>query len=122
MHSTEPMSICLATGNKLVLDLICTIPIVFCDIVGHAITQYMPCRIIKSLFYNNNLGMYWLKPTNPVINWVACSLELTLGDTLHTVFPVPVNSVANVTLSNLKRVLAEIKCSCPAWFSLLHPH
>ena len=27
-----------------------------------------------------------------------------------------------MTLSNLKQVLAEVKCGCPAWFSLLHTH
>ena len=27
-----------------------------------------------------------------------------------------------MTLSFLKQVLVEVKCCCPAWFGLLHPH
>ena len=49
MDSIEPISICLATGSEVVLDLMCTVPIVFCDVVGHAITNiYVPCQIIKT--------------------------------------------------------------------------
>ena len=40
--------------------------------------------------------MDWLKSTNPVINWVACSLDLTVGVKLHTVLALPLNSIANV--------------------------
>ena len=38
MDNTEPMSIHLATGSEDVLDLICTVLIVFFDIGGHAVT------------------------------------------------------------------------------------
>ena len=31
-------------------------------------------------------------------------------------------SVANMTLSSLKQVLAEVKRGCPIWFGLLHPY
>ena len=66
--------------------------------------------------------MDYLKPTNPVINWVGCFLKLTVGDTLHTVLTLPVNSATHVTLSSLKQVLAQVKHGCPAWFGLLHPN
>ena len=66
--------------------------------------------------------MDWLKSTNPVIDWVACSMELTMGTNLHTVLALLVNSIANVALSSLKQVLADIKRGCFAWFGLLHPH
>ena len=46
--------------------------------------------------------MDWLKSPNPVIDWVACSLDLTVGAKLHTVLALPVNSVASVALSSLK--------------------
>ena len=49
LDSIEPMSIRLATSSEVVLDLMCTVLIVFCDISGHAITQHMPCWIVKSL-------------------------------------------------------------------------
>ena len=45
-----------------------------------------------------------------------------MGDTLHTVFALPVNSVANITLSSLKQLLAEVKCGFFAYFVLLHPN
>ena len=32
------------------------------------------------------------------------------------------NSIANVTLSSVNQVLAEVEYGCPAWFGLLHPH
>ena len=53
---------------------------------------------------------------------MACSLELIVGAKLHTVLALPVNNVANVTLSSLKQVIVEVKHRCPAWFSLLHPY
>ena len=49
MDSFSLMSIHLATGSEVVLDSLCTVPIVFCDIGGHGITQYVLCRIIKYL-------------------------------------------------------------------------
>ena len=49
MDSIEPIYIHLATGSEVVLDSLCTVPIVFCDIGGHGITQYVLCRIIKYL-------------------------------------------------------------------------
>ena len=45
-----------------------------------------------------------------------------MGDKLHILLAFPVNSVANVTLSSLKQVLAEVKYDCLAWFGLLHSH
>ena len=35
---------------------------------------------------------------------------------------LPVNTIANVTLSSVKQVLVEVKRDCPAWFGLLHSH
>ena len=98
----EPMFICLAIGGEVVSDLMYTVPIVFCDIGGHAIKQYVPCQIIKNLQYDKILGMDWIKSTNPVIIWVFFSLHLTVGAQLHTVLSLPVNSVANLALSILK--------------------
>ena len=112
MESIELMSIYLETGNEVVLDLLYTVPIVLCDVGGHAITQHITRWIIKNLSYNIILGMDWLESTNIVIDSVACSLELTVDAQLYTLLAFPVNSVANVTLSSLKYLLAEIKCSC----------
>ena len=36
--NTEPMSIHLATGSEVVSDSLCTVPIVFYNMSGHAIT------------------------------------------------------------------------------------
>ena len=102
MDIIEPMYIHLATGSEVVSDPICTAPIVFCDIGGHAITQYVTCYTVKDLSYDLFLGVDWLKATNPVIDWVACSLELTVGANLHTVIALLVNIIANVALSSLK--------------------
>ena len=33
----EAMSICLAISSEIILDLMCTVPIVFCEIGGYAI-------------------------------------------------------------------------------------
>ena len=46
--SIEPKSSLLATGSEIVSDLICTVPIVFCDIGGHAVTQHITCYIMKT--------------------------------------------------------------------------
>ena len=48
------------------------------------------------------LVMDWIKSTNPVIDWVACCLDLTLGANLHTLLALPVTSAANAALSSLK--------------------
>ena len=40
----------------------------------------------------------------------------------HTILVFPVNCVANVTLSSVKQVLAEVKRGFSAWYGLLHPH
>ena len=45
-----------------------------------------------------------------------------MGKLLYPVLALPMHSVAKVSLSSLKQVLAEIKHSCLAWFSFLHPH
>ena len=65
------MSICLATGSEVVLDLMCTVPIVFCDVGGYAINQYFTYHIMKNLSYNIVLGMYWIKSTKLVIDWLV---------------------------------------------------
>ena len=59
-----------------------------------------------------------LKSTNPVFDWVDCSLEFTVGTKFRIVLALPVNSIANVALSSLKKVLAEVKRGCPALFGL----
>ena len=46
--------------------------------------------------------MDWLKSTNIVIDWVACSLDLTVGAKLYEVLALPVNSISKVALSSLK--------------------
>ena len=69
---------------------------------------------MENLQYGIILGRDLLQSTNPVIDWVACSLQLSMGDNVHTVLAFPVNNIANRTLSSLKQVLAEIKCGCPA--------
>ena len=73
------MSIRLITSSEVVSHLMYTILIVFCDVGGYAIALYVTCWVTKSLTYDIILGMDWLKSTNPVIDWVACSLELTVG-------------------------------------------
>ena len=80
MESTELMHICLATGNEYILDLICTIPIVLYDITRHAIALHITFWIINKLSYDAILGMDWLKSTNSIIDWLVCSMELTVGD------------------------------------------
>ena len=60
---------------------------------------------MKNLSYAIVLGIYWLLLTNTIIDWVAFSLKLTVGANLHALLALPVNSVANVTLSGLKQVL-----------------
>ena len=45
----ELMSIHLATGIEIFLDSMYSVPLVFCDISGHTITQYLPCQIIEYL-------------------------------------------------------------------------
>ena len=113
MDSIEPISICLATGSEVISDSMCTIPMIFCDVGGHAIKQHGPCQIIKNLQYNVILDIGWLKSTNPVIDWVACSLDLTIGAQLHIVLALLVKSLDNIYLQSLKLVLAEVKRGCP---------
>ena len=63
-----------------------------------------------------------LKSTNPIIDWAACSLELTVGNILLAVLAFPISSDAYVTLSSLKLMLTEVKHGFPAWFGFLYPH
>ena len=50
------------------------------------------------------------------------SQEMIVDDVLYALLAFSVNSIANVTLTSLRHVLPEVKHSCPAWLSLLHPH
>ena len=43
-----------------------------------------------------------LESANPVIDWVACSLELTVGTNLYTVLALLVNTVSNIAQSSLE--------------------
>ena len=70
--------------------------------------------------YNIILSKDCLKITNPVIDWVACFLRMTISKTVHNVLALPINRVA--ILSSLKQGLTGVKGGCPAWFSLLHPY
>ena len=56
------------------------------------------------------------------MDWMACSLEIILGEQLYTVLALPLNNIANMTLSSSKQVLTKVKYNCPIWFGLLHPH
>ena len=49
LASIEQMFIHLSTGSEIVLDSIYIVPIVLCNIGGHAIPQYANCQIIKNL-------------------------------------------------------------------------
>ena len=77
MDSTELLSIRLATGSEVILGSMYNILEVFYYVGRHAITQCTTCQNTPNLFYDTILGINWLKTTNPVIDWVACSLELT---------------------------------------------
>ena len=55
-----------------------------------------------NLPYDIILGMDWLKSTLTVIDWVVCSLTMTVGDSFHTVLILQINSIANMTQSSLK--------------------
>ena len=103
MNNIEPMSICLAIGGQVVSDLMCIVSILFYDVGRHAVFQHVPCQNIKNLQYDIILGIDWLKSTNAVIDWVACSLDLTIDSKLHTVLAFLVNSVANLALSSLNK-------------------
>ena len=59
MDSIQPMSIRLDTGSEVVLDFLCTIPKVVCDIGGHTITLHVPW-IIQCLKYDIILAIDWL--------------------------------------------------------------
>ena len=44
-----------------------------------------------------------------------------MGNNLHTLLALLLISIANVTMSSFKQVLAEVKHGHPAWSGLLHP-
>ena len=77
---------------------------------------------MSDLSHDIILGMDWLKLTNPVIDWVACSLDILVGNNLYILLTFTVNNVANVTLSSMEQVLVDVKYSFLAWFGMLHPH
>ena len=57
----------------------CSIPKVFCDAGGYAITQHVTCQVMNSLQFNIILGTDGLTSTHPIIDWVACYVELIIG-------------------------------------------
>ena len=98
MESIELISIRLATGSEVISDSMYNIPTIFCDVGGHAIKQQVPCQIIENLQYDVVLDIDWLKSTNPVIDWVAFSLNLTGGAQVHIIIALLVKSVDNIAL------------------------
>ena len=61
--------------------------------------------------------MNWLKSTNPVFNWAACSLDLTVGAKLHNLLALPVSSVASMALSSLDST--KVLCTDPSHWGLI---
>ena len=58
MDSTELISIHLTTGSEVVLDSICTVPIVFCDSSGHAISYHIARGLQKT--YPMIFSLVWI--------------------------------------------------------------
>ena len=52
------------------------------------------------------------------IDWVDCSLELSVGAYYHTLIAMSLNSITYVPLSCLKQLLAVVKSGFTAWFGL----
>ena len=75
MDSTETTSIRLARGSEVVLDSMCTVSLVLCDVGGHEIIQNVTCWIMKDLYYDIILGIDRFKSTNLLIYWEVFSME-----------------------------------------------
>ena len=52
MVITDPISICLAISSECVQVLMCIVPIVFCDMNGHAVAKFIAYQIMKNLLYD----------------------------------------------------------------------
>ena len=82
----------------------CLVPLIVCVDRGIALHTVVCCRVLPSLNHDVVLGIDWLRASNPVIDWQACTLPVECAEhqvavTLHALSTSP---VAKVELYSIK--------------------
>ena len=82
----------------------CLVPLIVCADRGIALHTVVRCHDLPSLNHDIVLGIDWLRVSNPVIDWQACTLSVECVEhqgavTLHA---LPTSPVAKVELCSIK--------------------
>ena len=84
----------------------CLVPLIVCADKGIALHTVVCCHVLPSLNHDIVLGIDWLRASNPVIDWQACTLSVECAEhqgavTLHA---LPTSPVAKVELCSIKQL------------------
>ena len=82
----------------------CLVPLIVCADKGIALHTVVRCCVLPNLNHDVVLGIDWLRASNPVIDWQACTLSVECAEhqgavTLHA---LPTSPVAKVELCSIK--------------------
>ena len=89
----------------------CLVPLIVCADKGIALHTVVRCRVLPSLNHDVVLGIDWLRASNPVIDWQACTLSVECAEhqgavTLHA---LPTSPVAKVELCSIKKLECDMR-------------
>ena len=82
----------------------CLVLLIVCADKGITLHTVVCYRVLPNLNHDIVLGIDWLRASNPVINWQACTLSVECAEhqgavTLHA---LPTSPVAKVELCSIK--------------------
>ena len=87
------------------------VPLIVCADKGIALHTVVHCRALPSLNHDVVLGIDWLRASNPVIDWQACTLsvECTENQGAVTLHALPTSPVAKVELCSIKELERDMR-------------
>ena len=102
--SVEGMEVMLADRTYVSALHTCLVPLIVCADRGIVLHTVVHCHVLPSLNHDAVLGTDWLRASNPVIDWQACTLSVECAEhqgavTLHA---LPTATVAKVELCSIK--------------------
>ena len=104
----------------------CYVPIITCIMSKKPVYCVVQCRILPTLQHDFVLGVNWLQQVNPVIDWQAYILQITVEglQNLQYLSGLPVNPVSYADLCSLQQIAKGLHRDFvdKAWLMLLQSH
>ena len=89
----------------------CLVPLSVCADRGIALHTVVCYRVLPSLNHDVVLGIDWLRASNPVIDWQACTLSVECAEHQGavTLYALPTSPIAKVELCNIKQLEHDMR-------------